>query len=188
MKSISQLRLYIVSVTFGIFFFCSPAISLAETPPDFDSRSAVLDMKELTVDKKDRYEDVRLKLNFDTGRFELLSFTPVENNDTGLTSTDFCVDRYPQLACTELGRQGGASQFSLGSSCRSSFPQQTYLAEASTGEFCASLGSCGACAFSLSDKARSGKNVDNAGNINIEDIVSESIQSILNAQSDADTQ
>ncbi|NOR81359.1 MAG: hypothetical protein GQ529_11105 [Methyloprofundus sp.] len=175
MKSLSQLRLYIASIILGLFFICSPAISLADTYPNLDTKTAILDMSLVSVDKKEWYKNVQLKLNFDTGQFELLSAEAADNN-AGLTSNDFCVDNYPQLACTELGKvDGGGSQFVLASSCSSSFPQQIYLAEASTGEFCASLGNCGACALSVGDNARTGKNTDNAGSIDIEGIINDAI-------------
>ena len=177
MKSISQFRLYITSITLGLFFFCSPAISLADTYPNLRTDDATLYIPLASVDKKEWYKDVQLKLNFDTGRFELLSAAPASDptDSSGLTNQDYCVDRYPQAACDVLGRQQGGSQFALGSSCSSSFPQQIYVAEASTGVACDTLGSCGACAFSIDDNARTGKNTDNAGSIDIEGIINDAI-------------
>lgn len=177
MKSLSQLRLYIASIALGLFFFGSPAISLADTYPNLDSKTAVLKMSRVSVDKKEWYKNVELKLNFDTGKFELLSAAPADDptNGSEQTNLDYCVDKYPQAACDVLGRQQGGSQFVLGSSCSRSFPQQIYVAGGSTGAACDTLGSCGACAFSVTDNARTGKNTDNAGSIDIEGIINDAI-------------
>jgi hypothetical protein len=84
----------------------------------------------------------------------------------GLTASDFCVDDYPQAACTILGdTPGSTSQFVFGSSCSSSFPQQVDLADFSPDiqNTCSSGGfdNCGTCGFSLSNTAKLRNNIKN---------------------------
>ena len=123
--------------------------------PNFDSREEILTLQRVSIDRSesDRYRDVKIKLDFTTGKLELLSASKIDNSrfdnrELVLTNGDFCADNYPRLFCSSFDQDiNNSSQFVLGSSCSESFPEQTYLFAASTGNFCDEFGSCGACAM-----------------------------------------
>ncbi len=105
-----------------------------------------------------------------------------------------CVDDFPQAACTLLDEDEGDSQFVLGSSCSSSFPQLIYLNDLDPGlkNSCSTGGfeNCGACGFDVPNTAKSTENIKNIDiklkNIDIDLIKNIVHESFVNSQNNPD--
>lgn len=171
--------LLIVSLITGLFVLCFSKTGLADS--NFDTNTKILTIPIVNTSQGESYRDVRLVLDLEKGSVTLLNAVPVQPTpNTEFNSSDFCVDDYPQDACTLLGETQVSSQFVLASSCNRSFPQQIYLPDASN--LCGSLGSCGACGFTLNRRVKKGAKALGSGENTkqeVENIVIESYFQLL---------
>lgn len=152
MKLIFQFRVKIVASIITIAFLYLPIISIADSVapfPNFDSNTEILNLPLVSIDKNQWFENVKLKLNFTTGQFEILNGNSNDTPDSAVPSQykfSRCSDNIPKQVCDPLIEDSNASQFVSGSSCRSSFPQIEYLLIQEYEQYCNTLElNCGTC-------------------------------------------
>lgn len=150
MKLIFQFGLKTIVSIISIGSLYLPIISLADSaPPNFDSNTEILNLPLVSVDKDQYFENIRLKLDFTTGRFELLSGASEDTpRNEGYSQYKFarCTDNIPKQVCDPLIEDSNASQFVSDSNCSRLFPQVEYLPTQEYEQYCSTLDlNCGVC-------------------------------------------